>query len=438
VFRRGMPWNRRRFPMRSARGLLAVLILVSVSGSLATAATHALRDKQEDVRGRLAEVEDLVHDAGHEEERVERDVRDIQSSLRSRTAQVGELSGELPSLERDLTRARRNLRDAERNSELQRQQFATAKEQETVVERLLEAHLVALYKGGEPSVLEAVLGAQSPRELFDHAEFTTRLSKQSGRLVTELDATRSRLADARRKASDLEERRAGRTERLVQRQSEHRAALAAIRHERSHLIALRDQRRDSLAEIAVDRGAWVAEVDALRADDLRLQQLLREATRPPGTSAEPTASADAETQTASPPADAASSPSPSPPPTPAANQLAWPLSGTLTSPFGIRWGKLHTGIDIAAPAGVPIGAAAAGAVIYSGSFGGYGLLVVVNHGNGLSTAYAHNSSVFVAVGDSVAQGQAVAAVGCTGSCTGNHVHFEVRVDSVAVDPIGFL
>ena len=230
--------------MRPARGLLAALILVSVSGSLATAATHALRDKQEGVRGHLAEVEDLVHDAGHKEERVERDVRELQSSLRSRTTQVGELSGELASLERELTRARGNLRDAERNAELRRQQFATAKEQETVVEGLLEAHLVALYKGGEPSVLEVVLGAQSPRELFDHAEFTTRLSKQGGRLVTELAATRSRLADARTRASDLEERRARQAERLAQRQSEHRAALAALRHERSHLIALRDLLND--------------------------------------------------------------------------------------------------------------------------------------------------------------------------------------------------
>ena len=116
---------------------------------------------------------------------------------------------------------------------------------------------------------------------------------------------------------------------------------------------------------------------------------------------------------------------------------ALPLDGPLGSPFGYRWGRMHEGIDISAPAGTTIRAVAAGTVIYAGWMGGYGNLTIVDHGNGLATAYAHQSAIYVG-GGSVSQGTAIGAVGCTGSCTGNHLHFEVRVNGSAVDPMGYL
>jgi murein DD-endopeptidase MepM/ murein hydrolase activator NlpD len=98
---------------------------------------------------------------------------------------------------------------------------------------------------------------------------------------------------------------------------------------------------------------------------------------------------------------------------------------------------MHEGIDISAPAGTTIRAVAAGTVIHAGWMGGYGNLTIVDHGNGLATAYAHQSAIYVG-GGSVSQGTALGAVGCTGSCTGNHLHFEVRVNGNAVDPMGYL
>jgi murein DD-endopeptidase MepM/ murein hydrolase activator NlpD len=112
------------------------------------------------------------------------------------------------------------------------------------------------------------------------------------------------------------------------------------------------------------------------------------------------------------------------------------VSGVVTSGFGYRWGRLHAGIDIAAPAGTPVRAAASGTVIFAGWMGGYGNLVVIDHGGGLATAYAHLSSIWA--GGGVSQGQGIGAVGCTGSCTGNHLHFEVRVNGQPVDPFGYL
>jgi murein DD-endopeptidase MepM/ murein hydrolase activator NlpD len=99
---------------------------------------------------------------------------------------------------------------------------------------------------------------------------------------------------------------------------------------------------------------------------------------------------------------------------------------------------MHEGIDIAAVTGTPVVAAAAGTVIMSGWSGGYGNLVVIDHGNGIATAYAHNSSLAAGAGQQVAQGQLIAYVGNTGNSFGSHLHFEVRVNGAAVDPFGYL
>jgi murein DD-endopeptidase MepM/ murein hydrolase activator NlpD len=104
----------------------------------------------------------------------------------------------------------------------------------------------------------------------------------------------------------------------------------------------------------------------------------------------------------------------------------------------MRWGTLHPGIDIGVPTGTPVHAAAAGTVQWCGWMSGYGNLVLIDHGGGYATAYGHNSRVIVSCGQVVAQGQVIAYSGCTGFCTGPHVHFEVRIDGTPVDPLGFL
>ena len=129
---------------------------------------------------------------------------------------------------------------------------------------------------------------------------------------------------------------------------------------------------------------------------------------------------------------------PGPTGAPSAAGFIWPVHGVLTSGFGWRWGRMHEGIDLAVSSGTPVVAAAAGTVIVAGWMGGYGNLVVVDHGGGIATAYGHNTSVTVGVGQQVAQGQLIAYSGNTGHSTGPHVHFEVRINGGAVDPMGYL
>ena len=116
----------------------------------------------------------------------------------------------------------------------------------------------------------------------------------------------------------------------------------------------------------------------------------------------------------------------------------------MVSPYGYRihpilgYRKLHTGIDIAVGYGVPIHSSAAGTVIYAAWMGGYGNVIIVDHGDGLSTLYAHQSSLAVGNGTRVTRGQTVGYVGSTGFSTGPHLHFEVRVNGNPVDPMGYL
>ncbi len=121
-------------------------------------------------------------------------------------------------------------------------------------------------------------------------------------------------------------------------------------------------------------------------------------------------------------------------------RFSWPVTGMITSPFGWRSNpfgggpEFHQGLDIAAPMGTTVTAAAAGTVIMAQWYGGYGNYILIDHGDHYSTGYGHLSAIYVSIGQVVQRGQAIGAVGSTGQSTGPHLHFEVRIDGKPVDP----
>jgi murein DD-endopeptidase MepM/ murein hydrolase activator NlpD len=117
------------------------------------------------------------------------------------------------------------------------------------------------------------------------------------------------------------------------------------------------------------------------------------------------------------------------------NEMIWPVAGWISSGFGMREGRPHEGVDIAAQEGDPVRAVRAGVVIFAGERGTYGLTVIVDHGGGLSSLYAHNSAILVEEGQQVEEGQLIARVGATGRSTGPHLHLEVRLKGVPYDPM---
>ena len=118
--------------------------------------------------------------------------------------------------------------------------------------------------------------------------------------------------------------------------------------------------------------------------------------------------------------------------------VSWPVSGPLLEPFGPRGSGWHSGIDVDAPEGAPVSAAAPGIVVRTGWEGGYGNRVVVAHGRGLETTYAHLAEISVGTSTFVSDSSQIGSVGCTGTCSGAHLHFEVRINGIASDPLLWL
>jgi murein DD-endopeptidase MepM/ murein hydrolase activator NlpD len=291
----------------------------------------------------------------------------------------------------------------------------------------LDLQLVAMYKSPQPGTLELVLQAKTFQDVLDEVNYLKLIARQGETIEQQVASAKHRVALARAKTSQVRRRVASETNlinaRLQQVAIIHnelltsRRTLSKTRAGKS--VALMVARAQEHA--AIEESNATAEASAQIEAKIRAAQKAAESAR----SAPATASASAPSSSASPPAASAAG-------------LIWPVNGPITSPFGPRWGGFHPGIDIGVPTGTPIAAAAAGTVIWCGWQSGYGNLVVIDHHNGIATAYAHQSRIAVSCNEDVAQGQVIGYVGCTGFCTGPHLHFEVRVNGAPVDPVGYL
>jgi murein DD-endopeptidase MepM/ murein hydrolase activator NlpD len=276
----------------------------------------------------------------------------------------------------------------------------------------MNARIVEIYERGDVSSLDVVLEAQSLSDLIDRFEYVRQLASADKQIATSVGRARDGAREARAKTRKLRAVVAAETRAVQARAEQVRAVRDELLANRSELVSARSTKRVNLATLKASERQEAAEAQSLEHVSAALAAQIQAA-------------------------QAASSYSP-PSSAPSASGFIWPVSGPVTSPFGMRWGRMHTGIDIGVPYGTPIHAAASGQVIYAGWMDGYGNLVFIDHGRGISTGYAHQSNIAVSNGQSVTQGQVIGYVGCTGHCFGPHLHFEVRVNGTPVDPLGYL
>ena len=401
-----------RLPLLVAGSLVFIALAIVGFAPAATTTRHDLEHEASEARSRAAE-------ARAQEQALAGDIAAQSQRIDAIESDIGGLSQELAQLEGQLGRSRARLRAIEAEIAEKTRTLVRARAQLQLAQRRLSHRVVDLYTSEQPDALAVVLGAESLDDLVDVVETQSRVLESDTGIVSQITALRARVTKELARAARLRKERAAETAAIERHTNERRAALQSLVARRDSLAELRSARQRSLASVQVQRQQWEEQADALEAESARVVSVL--ATAPPVL--EPS------------PDEHLSTPSPT---GPSSSGFVWPVGGTVVSPYGQRWGRLHSGIDIAAPAGTPIMASASGQVVYSGSMSGYGLLVVVQHSGGIATAYAHNSSNAVSVGQSVVQGQPIAAVGCTGHCFGDHVHFEVRVGGSPVDPTGYL
>jgi murein DD-endopeptidase MepM/ murein hydrolase activator NlpD len=273
----------------------------------------------------------------------------------------------------------------------------------------LEARLVQLYETADTDELDVLLQSKSLSDLIEQIDYFRTIGDADKQLADHLKILSSQMRLARMMTASTKRDVAEATAVLARETERQRAARDALIVRQNALAAARANQRSLLVTVRSQREKDEEDLSAMQAASAAIAAQIRAHQDASGSSGNGTSSSG----------------------------LTWPVDGPITSAFGWRWGRMHEGIDIGVPCGTPIHAAASGTVIYSGWMDGYGNFVVIDHGNGLATAYGHQSAIYVS-GGSVSQGQAIGAVGSTGSSTGCHLHFEVRVNGSPVDPLGYL
>ncbi len=326
---------------------------------------------------------------------------------------IDAVQGEIAATERQLARVQDSL-DQQKEKLLEvrdkleeaRDRLASLRSELDTARRVLAARLVEIYKADSPDALTVILSADGFGDLLERAEFLDRISDQDREITDRVRGLRDQARDQTVQLAELEEQEQLAAERILRERDQIAAVEAQLVGARDQLASARADKRGALSQVRDSRVRLEGDLAALEAEQARVQAAIQGA------------SGGAFKQ--------------------GTGQLGWPVNGPVVSPFGMRWGRLHAGIDIAVPSGTPIHAADGGRVVLMGWVGGYGNYTCIQHTGSLSSCYAHQSSFATSNGASVSRGQVIGYIGCTGHCFGDHLHFETRVNGSPVDPMGYL
>jgi murein DD-endopeptidase MepM/ murein hydrolase activator NlpD len=286
----------------------------------------------------------------------------------------------------------------------------------------LDTRLVAIYKQEDPSTIDLLITAKSFDDILDQLDYLGAIASQDKHVAAAVSTAKRDVKVARAKTRTVRIGVANEARAINARVQQAAILRRELLSSQNKLAGARASKSHALVATKAQIDAEVGESKALADASAELAARIQAAQ-----AADRASSGDGTTDTTS-----------GSPVTAPTGGFIWPVSGPITSPFGMRWGSLHPGIDIGVPTGTAIHAAAAGKVIYCGWMSGYGNLVMIDHGGNLATLYGHQSQIAATCGESVSQGQVIGYSGCTGFCTGPHVHFEVRVNGSPVDPLGYL
>ncbi|MGH2959942.1 MAG: murein hydrolase activator EnvC family protein [Solirubrobacterales bacterium] len=334
------------------------------------------------------------------------DISRIGAKVRGLTGRINELQRRQSAVEADLSNKVDRQRSVADELAASRRRLAKFRRRLAASQKVLADRLVAIYKAGQPDIITVVLNSDGFADLVERATYV--------RVVAEQDQTIIRKVKILKASTGRE------TSRFVALEKEASALVAQVRSRRDEIASASDRvvaRKNDLSAAVGERKGALATVSRSRKNlESDLAEMEASSRHVAGTLG-----------------NAGGGPVPN-----GSGRLASPISGTFTSPFGTRWGRLHAGIDVAAPEGTPIRAADSGTVRQAGWMGGYGNYTCIQHTATLSTCYAHQSSIGVSSGASVKKGQVIGRSGNTGNSTGPHLHFEVRVSGQPVDPMGYL
>jgi murein DD-endopeptidase MepM/ murein hydrolase activator NlpD len=394
---------------RSLVGLVLALTLF-VGGT--TSPAQSQPQTVDDIDRRLQEIERLQAELARREGSVRQRISEagerrdaLTEELAELQSVVDEVQGRVDSAESALQRVQSEL--DERTRELKELEAAMSSRLEDLKKRA-----VHIYKHGPASIFDMVVVSVGFGDFLRRFAYTLNLVSEDNARVAEIKRERVRIVREREGIQKLRDEAARQLDVVAAERNRAAAVANRVAGHRNAAVGVLQGSYQQLGNIQQQRARYERETASLRTESAAIAAFLRG--RGSGTA------------TVSP------------------KGMSWPTSGKVTSGYGWRthpiFGtrRFHAGIDIGAPTGQAVVAAGGGKIVFAGPKSGYGNTVIVYHGGGIATLYGHLSSIAAGQGATIVRGGRIAAVGCTGYCTGPHLHFEVRVNGDPVDPAGWL
>lgn len=377
----------KRYRHFTAAALAAALVLGSAAPSVA-----------DDLEDQLADLQSQISSAQAEQASAQEIINAVMGRLAAIQADLDAANAELDRIRGEQAR----LNEQIRQNEIALQ---NAIDDLHARQAILARRVRAIYMHGQLNYVDVIIGSRSFSDFANRLELLKRIIRADFSLILEIQ-DKQRQIEARRAELEQEKAQLDALEADAQKQQE---AIEAKKAEQQS--ALEEARQHKAAAEQMERELQEASADV----QARIEARLREQQAGGGYTG-----------------------------VVGSGQLGWPCSGPITSPFGYRVHPIfgieisHAGIDIGVPEGTPVHAADSGTVIEADWISGYGYTIIIDHGNGIQTLYAHNSALIAGAGQSVSKGEVVAYSGQTGNVTGPHCHFEVRISGSPVDPMGYL
>lgn len=387
--------------------VLWALLPLPSSGQSKQEELQRLQQRIDRARGKIGRKKGTERVLTTQISRYNRRIRRLQGRIGTLQTRQGRVQVDLDDKRAELESLRGELR-----SERARRLRLRARLDET--RALLRLRLVEIYKAEPPDVVTVILNSDGFADLLERTEFIRRISDQDRRIVTLVRDAKTDAVATEKKLARLEARQKLVTQIVQQRRDEIAGVKMELIGTRVGYTRTKNGKAAALGSVREDRKLLESELDELEAASNKIAGQLK--------SLQGKYAGDLPIKRGN-------------------GSMIWPVNGTVTSPFGPRWGRLHAGLDIAAPDGTPIRAPDAGRVVLTqgiGASGGYGIYTCIQHTASMSTCFAHQSRFGTTLGASVSQGQVIGYVGNTGNSFGAHLHFEVRVNGSPVDPTGYL
>jgi murein DD-endopeptidase MepM/ murein hydrolase activator NlpD len=369
--------------------LFAVVFLFTVLFT-----SYPKADQLQDAKNKLNQIQKSITETKKKKEEIINQKNDI-------AIQIADLDKKLSAAQQELANAQKKLYDITAKLNKTRKELEAAKQKENTQFQTMKERIRAIYISGEWGYLDVLLGAQNFGDFITRLDIVKRIIDFDANLFESYKQQREVIEQKEKELAQMQTEVQNYKNQIVSRQRELQVAMAS--------------REGLMRDLERQQKLYEQQEDELLQQSKQLETVIQQL------------QAKSKIKYSG-------------------GKLLWPVpsSDIITSPFGMRYHpilhqyRMHTGIDIAAETGADIVAAGDGQVIFAGYYGGYGYAVIIDHGDGISTLYGHNSVLLVKEGDIVKRGQVIAKAGSTGWATGPHLHFEVRKNGVPVNPMDWL